>query len=139
MNNLKNKSIILFDGVCNLCNSSVNFIIKHDKKEHFKFASLQSDAAKEILLQYNSKKNKLDSIILVENGVIYEKSTAALIISKRLSGSIKLLYGFIIIPKFIRDWVYNYIAKNRYKWYGKQESCLMPTPNLKSRFLDLNL
>ena len=139
MNNLKNKSIILFDGVCNLCNSSVNFIIKHDKKEHFKFASLQSDAAKEILLQYNSKKNKLDSIILVENGVIYEKSTAALIISKRLSGSIKLLYGFIIIPKFIRDWVYNYIAKNRYKWYGKQESCMMPTDKLKSRCLDVNL
>ena len=120
VDNLKNKSILLFDGVCNLCNASVNFIIKHDKKAHFKFASLQSDAAKELLLQYKAKKIKMDSIILIENGTFYKKSTAALIISKKLNGGFKILYVFIIIPTFIRDWVYNYIAKNRYKWFGKK-------------------
>ncbi len=137
MNKNKNKSIILFDGICNLCNASVYFIIKHDKKEQFLFASLQSDAAKEILLQYNSKKIKFDSIVLIEKNEIYEKSTAALRIAKSLSGGFKFLYLFIIIPKFIRDWVYNYIAKNRYKWYGKKESCMIPSPKLINRFINL--
>lgn len=136
MNNTKNKSLVLFDGVCNLCNASVKFIIKHDKKEQFLFASLQSDAAKELLLQYNSKKITMDSIILIENNAFYEKSTAALRISKKLNGGYKLLYVFIIIPTFIRDWVYNYIATNRYKWYGKKDSCMIPTPALKNRFLE---
>ena len=135
MSNTKNKPIILFDGVCNLCNDSVNFIIKHDKKAQFLFASLQSDAAKEILLQYNSKKIKIDSIVLIQKNKIYEKSTAALNIAKGLSGGYKLLYLFIIIPKFIRDLGYNYIAKNRYKWYGKKESCMIPTPEIKNRFI----
>jgi predicted DCC family thiol-disulfide oxidoreductase YuxK len=135
VNNTENKSIILFDGVCNLCNTLVNFIIKHDKKAYFKFASLQSDAAKEILLQYNSKKINLDSIILIENNAVYEKSTAALKISKNLTGGFKLLYALIIIPKFIRDWVYYFIAENRYKWFGKKESCMIPSPEIKSRFL----
>jgi predicted DCC family thiol-disulfide oxidoreductase YuxK len=136
MNNFEGKSIIFFDGVCNLCNSSVNFIIKHDKKKQFLFASLQSDAAKEILLQYNSKKINLDSIVLLDNGKLYEKSTAALRISKHLNNGLFLLYIFIIIPTFIRDYLYNYIAKNRYKWYGKKDSCMIPTKDLKSRFLE---
>ena len=136
MNNFEGKSIIFFDGVCNLCNSSVNFIIKHDKKKQFLFASLQSDAAKEILLQYNSKKINLDSIVLLDNGKLFEKSTAALRISKHLNNGLFLLYIFIIIPTFIRDYLYNYIAKNRYKWYGKKDSCMIPTKDLKSRFLE---
>ena len=136
MNNTKNKSLILFDGVCNLCNASVNFIIKHDKKVHFNFASLQSDAAKELLLQFNVKKIKMDSIVLIENGTFYEKSTAALRISKKLNGGYKLLYVFIIIPTFLRDWVYDFIAKNRYKWYGKKDSCMIPSKDLKNRFLE---
>jgi predicted DCC family thiol-disulfide oxidoreductase YuxK len=136
MNNFEGKSIIFFDGVCNLCNSSVNFIIKHDEKKQFLFASLQSDAAKEILLQYNSKKINLDSIVLLDNGKLYEKSTAALRISKHLNNGLFLLYIFIIIPTFIRDYLYNYIAKNRYKWYGKKDSCMIPTKDLKSRFLE---
>lgn len=135
MNNFEGKSIIFFDGVCNLCNSSVNFIIKHDKKKQFLFASLQSDVAKEILLQYNSKKIMLDSIILLENGLIYEKSTAALKISKHLNHGFYLLFIFIFIPKFFRDSIYTYIAKNRYKWYGKKDSCMIPTKELKDRFL----
>ena len=136
MNNFEGKSIIFFDGVCNLCNSSVNFIIKHDKKKQFLFASLQSDAAKEILLQYNSKKINLDSIVLLDNGKLFEKSTAALRISKHLNNGLFLLYIFIIIPTFIRDYLYDYIAKNRYKWYGKKDSCMIPTKDLKSRFLE---
>lgn len=136
MNNFKNKSIILFDGVCNLCNASVNFIIKHDKNERYIFASLQSDAAKEILLQFPLKKNKLDSILLIENEVIYDKSTAALLISRKLSGGFKLFYAFIIFPKFLRDNVYNFIAKNRYAWFGKKETCMIPTNKIKQRFLE---
>lgn len=136
MSNVKNKSIVLFDGVCNLCSTSVIFIIKHDKKAQILFASLQSDAAKEILLQYNSKKINFDSIILIENGKIYEKSTAVLRIAKDLSGGFKFLFAFIIIPKFIRDFAYKYIAKNRYKWYGKKKICMIPTPEIKNRFIN---
>ena len=135
MNNYSGKSIILFDGVCNLCNSSVNFILKHDKKKRFIFTSLQSDAAKKILLQFTIKKINLDSIILIENGKVYEKSTAALKILKHLYNGYQLLYAFIIIPKFIRDWVYIIIAQNRYKWFGKKEECMFPTSEIKSRFL----
>jgi len=135
VNNFKGKSIILFDGICNLCNSSVNFIIRNDKKEHFLFASLQSDAAKDILLQYQVKKIKFDSILLIENGEIFEKSKAAFQISRNLNGAYKLIYFFTIIPKFITDWVYDIIARNRYTWFGKKDSCMIPTEKLKSRFL----
>ncbi len=136
MINLENKSIILFDGVCNLCNNSVQFIIKKDKKQRFLYASLQSDAAQSILLQFQLKNSDFDSIILIENGKVYQKSTAILKITKHLSGIWKLSYGFIIIPKFIRDFIYNTIAKNRYKWFGKREVCMIPTKELKMRFLE---
>ena len=135
MNNFINKSIILFDGVCNLCNASVNFIIKHDKKKQFLFASLQSDAAKEILLQFSSRKIDFKSILLIKNGIIYDKSTAVLLITKQLSNYYKFLYGLIIIPAFMRDFVYNFIAKHRYNWFGKEESCMIPSASLKNRFL----
>ena len=135
MNNFNGKSIILFDGICNICNSSVNFIIKHDKKKQFLFASLQSDAAKEILLHFKRKKLNLDSILLIDNKNIHEKSTAALKISKHLSNGYQLLYHLIIIPLFIRDWLYDLIAKNRYKWFGKKENCMVPTFEIKNRFL----
>tara|TARA_R110001583_G_scaffold77623_3_gene211209 strand:- start:12369 stop:12782 length:414 start_codon:yes stop_codon:yes gene_type:complete len=135
MNKFSGKSIILFDGVCNLCNSSVNFIIKHDKKKKFIFTSLQSDATKEILLQFQTKKMNIDSILLIENGNIYEKSTAVLKISKHLNGGYKLLYALIIVPKFMRDFVYHKIAKNRYSWFGKKKNCMIPKKELKSRFL----
>jgi predicted DCC family thiol-disulfide oxidoreductase YuxK len=136
VNNLKNKSVILFDGVCNLCNAAVNFIIKHDKNEQFSFASLQSDAAKEILLQFTAKKTNLNSVLLIENGNIYDKSTAVLLITRKLPGGFKFLYVFKILPKFIRDAVYNFIANNRYKWFGKKETCMLPTPEIKNRFLE---
>jgi predicted DCC family thiol-disulfide oxidoreductase YuxK len=135
VNNFYGKSIILFDGVCNLCNLSINFIIKHDFKKQFLFASLQSDAAKEILLQFSQKKIELNSIILVENNIIYDKSTAVLKISKYLTNGFKLFYFFILIPKFIRDWIYDLIAENRYKWFGKKENCMVPSSEVKNRFL----
>jgi predicted DCC family thiol-disulfide oxidoreductase YuxK len=137
MLNFEGKSIILFDGNCNLCNASLNFIIKHDKKERFLFASLQSDAVKEILLQYSSKNLTLDSIVLIEEQKIFTKSTAALKISKYLNNEFKFLYTFIITPSFIRDYVYDYIAENRYKWYGKRLKCLVPSPKLKDRFIEI--
>ena len=107
------------------------------KKNNFLFASLQSDVAKEILLQFDLKKLNFDSIVLVEKENIYDKSAAVLRIAKQLSGSIQLLYAFIVVPHIIRDWVYDYIAKNRYKWFGKIENCMAPSEEIKSRFLDL--
>ncbi len=136
MFNIENKSIILFDGVCNLCNNSVQFIIKRDKKQRFLYASLQSDAGQSILLQFQLSNSNFDSIILVEKGKVHQKSTAILKITKHLSGFWKLNYAFIIIPKFIRDFVYTIIAKNRYKWFGKRDVCMVPTKELKMLFLE---
>jgi predicted DCC family thiol-disulfide oxidoreductase YuxK len=127
--------IIFFDGVCNLCNGAVQFTIERDHKNIFRFASLQSEFAKTQLVPFNINVLELDSFIMLENGKIYQRSTAALRVAKKLNGLWPLLYGFIIIPRFIRDAVYNYVAKNRYKWFGKEESCWVPTPELKSKFL----
>lgn len=132
---MQQHKIILFDGVCNLCNNTLNFIIRHDKKNLFKFAALQSNIADELLHPFSMEENKLDSIVLLENGRKYTQSSAALRIAKNLSGAYPLLYIFMIIPKFIRDWVYAVISKNRYKWFGKKESCMIPTPELKDKFL----
>ena len=129
-------SVILFDGVCNLCNHSVQFIIKRDKKNQLLFASLQGKTGQEILKKFNLPANDFNSFILLEGDKIYARSTAALRIAKKLGGGWKLLYGFMIIPRFIRDAVYNLIAKNRYKWFGKRDECMIPTPELKERFLD---
>lgn len=131
----KKDKIILFDGVCNLCNGAVTFIIKRDKNNLFKFATLQSEIAEELLIAKLSDKELLDSIVLIENGKQYTKSSAALRIAKNLSGAYPLLYIFMVIPKFLRDWVYSIIAKNRYKWFGKKDACMIPTPELKKKFL----
>lgn len=135
VNNFKNKSIILFDGVCNLCNATVNFIIKHDKNERYLFASLQSDAAKEILLQFPEKKITLNTVVLIENNSIYEKSTAAVLIAKHLNGWSKYTYYTYYIPKGIRDGVYDFIATNRYAIFGRSKECMIPSPSVKNRFL----
>ena len=128
--------IILFDGVCNLCNGSVQFIIKRDKKSSFRFAALQGETAKKLLSNSRFSTSALESILLVDGDLIYDRSTAALKIAKQLNGLWPMLYAFIIIPKPLRDAVYNYIGKNRYKWFGKQESCMMPTPETKALFLE---
>ena len=128
--------VIFFDGVCNLCNASVQFAIERDKKNFFRFTALQGEYAKKTLPQFKVDLNKIDSIVLVENKELYTKSSAALRIARKLNGLWPMLYIFIIIPKFIRDWVYDLIAKNRYKWWGRQESCLVPTPELRQKFYD---
>lgn len=131
----KKHKIILFDGVCNLCNSSVTFAIKRDKNDIFRFAALQSEIGMQLISKFKIDTSQTDSIILVEGSKYYEKSSAALHIAKHLSGGWPLLYGFIILPKFIRNAVYDFIAKNRYKWFGKKESCMIPTPELQAKFL----
>ncbi len=129
------QSVILFDGVCNLCNGFVQFVINHDSEEKFKFASLQSDFAKAELPKYNINPAIISTVILLEDGKLYTKSTAALKIARKLGKAWRLFYILIIIPPFIRDVGYNFIAKNRYKWFGQRESCIIPTPELKKRFI----
>ncbi|ATL48580.1 thiol-disulfide oxidoreductase [Chitinophaga caeni] len=133
---MEKESIIFFDGVCNLCNSSVLFIIKRDKKAHFRFASLQSALAKEML---PPALLGISSIVLLEDGQYHTKSSAALRIARKLDGLWPVLYPGIIIPRFIRDAVYNFIAANRYRWFGKRETCMLPTAELKNRFMDHGL
>ena len=129
--------IILFDGVCNLCNNAVNFIIKRDKNSVFRYASLQSDIGQKLTTERGIDTTKIDSILLIDPGTAwYEKSTAALQIAKQLSGIFPLLSVFLIFPKSFRDWIYDIIAKNRYKWFGKKDQCMIPTPELKALFID---
>lgn len=128
--------IVLFDGVCNLCNSSVQFIIRHDKKKQFRFGSLQGITARKILAEHHLPIDKLDTLILVEGNKLYTHSTAALRIAKRLGGFWKLFYVNIIVPKFLRDSIYKFIARNRYKWFGKRDQCAVPGGELRDRFLD---
>lgn len=132
---MNNHKIILFDGVCNLCNSSVNFIIDRDKKNIFKFAALQSEAGQKILDKSGMNKNDFDSVVLVDENKIYSKSTAALKIVKEFPSLWKTLYVFIIIPSPVRNFIYDLIAKNRYRWFGKKDSCRMPSPELKNKFI----
>lgn len=128
--------VIFFDGFCNLCNGAVQFTIERDVKNIFRFAPLQSNYAQEKLVPFAIEPKQGESMVLLENGKVYERSTAALRVAKQLGGAWPLLYGFIIVPTFIRDGVYNFVGKNRYKWFGKKESCWVPTPELKSKFLD---
>jgi predicted DCC family thiol-disulfide oxidoreductase YuxK len=132
----ENKKLILFDGVCNLCDASVQYIIKFDKNDVFRYTALQSEVGQEIINKFNIDTAKTDSILLYskENGISY-KSTAALKIASQLGFPRNVMAIFLIVPTFIRNWVYDYIAKNRYKWYGKKDECMIPTPELKSKFL----
>jgi predicted DCC family thiol-disulfide oxidoreductase YuxK len=132
----KNKKIILFDGDCNLCNSSIHFVIKHDKKDVFRFTSLQSELGKTILQHIGIQNQNIDSVILYEPGIsYYYKSDAALEIAKNLGGFWHFGTIFRIIPTAIRNYLYDYIAKNRYKWFGKNDNCLVPNEALNLKFL----
>lgn len=129
--------IILFDGVCNLCTGSVQFVIRHDPSKYFRYASLQGKTAQQLLDAYHHLPATVkDSFILLENGKIYTRSTAALRVIKKLNGLWPLLYIFIIIPPFIRNAVYNRIARNRYRWFGKKDACWVPTKELNELFLE---
>ena len=132
----ENTKVILFDGICNLCNNAVKFIIKNDKKNIFQFAPLQGEYGIKIQNKYELDLKEIDSIILVDGDKVFTRSTAALRIAKDLRTPYFIFYIFIIIPVFIRNFIYDLIAKNRYKWFGKMESCMIPSNELKSKFFD---
>ena len=128
--------IVFFDGVCNLCEGSVKFIIKRDKYKKFRFVSFQSETGKKLLKKHHYINEKFDTLVLLKQAKIFTKSTAVLLISKELNGLWKLLSIFIFLPKFIRDPLYLFISNNRYKLFGKKDICWIPKPELKSRFLE---
>ena len=128
------QKVILFDGECNFCDRSVQFIIRRDPKGIYKFASLQSDAGKALLKQHHVPEN-IDSFVYLDQDQYYTKSTAALRVCKNLKGLWKLSYALLIVPRPIRDVVYGVIARNRYRWFGKKESCMIPSPEIRSRFI----
>lgn len=132
----KQTNILLFDGVCNLCNSIVRFTIKRDPKGKFKFASLQSESGQALLKQFGLPINDFDSFVFISNDQYFLKSSAGLHVLKELGGLWKLFYAFIIFPRPLRDFVYNIIAKTRYKIFGKRDICMVPTPTLMERFLE---
>lgn len=137
MDNLpKDKKIILFDGVCNLCDATVQRVIEHDKKDVFRFAAIQSEIGKEIINHIGIDTAKTDSIILYEPGhAYYYKAEAAMKIAKQMGGWFSIVGWFNFLPEWISNGVYDYVARNRYKWYGKKNECMIPTPELKAKFL----
>ena len=130
------RPILLFDGVCNLCNGVVQWVIERDPEGQFRFAALQSDAGQRLLEQHGLPTEAFDSFVMVDGDTYYTKSTAALRIARKLGLPYAILYPAIVVPKFVRDRVYDWVAANRYDWFGKRESCMMPTPEREARFLD---
>jgi len=128
--------IVLFDGVCNFCDNSVQFIIKKDQKKNFLFSSLQSDAGQKLLMKYGLPLSDFDTFILIENNQAYKKSSAGLRVLRKLPNFSIFYYLLIWIPKFFRDFLYSLIARNRYRWFGKKDACMIPPPDIKERFLD---
>lgn len=130
------RAVVLFDGVCNLCNGFVRFVIARDARTRFSFASLQSDAASRLLARTPLADHAAETIVLVDGDRILTKSAAALRIARDLTFPWNLAYAFIGVPRPLRDWVYDLVARNRYRWFGKQDVCMVPTPELRRRFLD---
>ena len=128
-------AVVLFDGVCNFCNASVRFIARRDARGYFHFAPLESDAGQQLLSEWGLNGTAIDSVVLVEGGRASVKSTAALRIARRLSGLWPLVVVFLIVPRFLRDAVYDVIARNRYRWFGRSEQCMVPSAELRARFL----
>lgn len=131
----REKAVILFDGVCNLCNSSIDFVLKRDQKDRFIVGALQSEEGKKLLSRFDVNPEYLDSLVLIEDDRIFFRSTAALRIAKTLPGAWPLLYGLVILPVFLRNGIYNWIGKNRYRWFGKKQTCRLPTPEEQAKFL----
>lgn len=127
-------AIVLFDGECNFCDASVQFIIARDPKAFFQFAALQSDIGRELKIKHLIPE-KLNSVLVIEDNTVYDSSDAAIFICKHLNGLWKVFYVFKIIPKTLRDILYKFVANNRYKWFGKKESCTIPSPEMRNRFL----
>ena len=135
MSKSQERPILLFDGVCNLCNGAVKFIIAQDPKGKYAFASLQSAVGEALLRRHNLPTQYIDTVVLVEDGKVYTRSSAGLRVAKGLGGVWALLYVFMVVPRPIRDAVYDFIARNRYRWFGRQESCMLPSPEIAERFL----
>ena len=129
------RPVVIFDGYCNLCNSSVDFILKRDLKKQFLFTANQHEAGKQILTEQGKNPEDVHTIYLLENGQLYEKSTAALRIARQLRFPWNLLYTGMIFPRFIRNPIYDFIARNRYRWLGKRDTCRLPTAEERARFL----
>jgi predicted DCC family thiol-disulfide oxidoreductase YuxK len=129
-------SIILFDGVCNFCNGAINFVLKQDKKRVFRFAPLQSQAGQKLLQQYGLTTKDFDSFVLIDDGKVYKKSAASLRVMNKLPWYWKEAQVLRIIPIAFRDAIYDFVARNRYKWFGKKEQCMVPTAEIRSRFLN---
>ena len=130
-----NSPVLLFDGVCNLCNASVQWVITHDTGGVFRFAALQSAAGQALLQRFGLDQKQFDSVVLVQGERIFMHSDAPLEVARQIGGFWKLFYGFKIIPRFLRDGVYNWIARHRYRWFGRREACMLPRPEWKARFL----
>ena len=126
--------IVFFDGVCNLCQGSVRYLIKHDKKGVLKFASLQGNYAKDFVIE--TEIQSMQSILFFDGKMLYKKSTAVLKLSRFLGGRHQVLLLGYILPRFVRDWLYNIVAKNRYRWFGKKDQCMLPFKGFENRFLD---
>ena len=131
----RDKPILLFDGVCNLCNGLVQFIIKRDPKGQFRFSALQSEAGQALLVEAGLDPSALNTVVMFDGGQFYTHSNVPLQIAWHLGGLWRPFYVFKLIPKGIKDRIYDWIARNRYKWFGQKESCMIPTPELKQRFL----
>lgn len=132
---MQDYALVLFDGVCNLCNATVNFLIDHDPNHRLKFGALQADAVTPLLERYGLHSDNLDSFMLIDEGRAYQRSEAALRIAWRLGGAWRLLSPLILLPRPLRDAVYDWVAANRYRWFGKRDTCRVPTPELKDRFI----
>ena len=133
--NVANHPVILFDGVCNFCNGAINFVLKQDKKGIFRFAPLQSEAGQKLLQQFNLSIKDFDSFVLIDQGKVYKKSAASLRVMNQLPWYWKEVQIFRIIPRIFRDAIYDFIANNRYKWFGKKDQCMVPGPGMRNRFL----
>ena len=129
-------SVIVFDGVCNLCNGFVDFVIVRDPAARFRFASLQSDAARRLLNGVRLAAPPGESVVLIEHGQVFQRSEAVLRIVRRLGAPWSIAYWLIVVPRPIRDWIYNIVARNRYRWFGKRSTCRVPTPDVRRRFMD---
>lgn len=133
---MQQQPVVLFDGVCNFCSGAVNFVIRQDKQKKLRFAALQSAAGQRLLQAYKLPTQHFDSFVFIENDKAYHSSTAGLKLYNQLPWYWKWTQVFWLIPRFMRDALYNLVARNRYKWFGKKESCMVPTPDLRSRFLE---
>ncbi|RKP55436.1 DUF393 domain-containing protein [Cohnella endophytica] len=129
-------ALLLIDGVCNLCQGIARFIIARDPEAKFRFASLQSDIGQRLLQEGGMAVQNMDTFVMIDNGRFYTKSSAALKVVRRLGGLWPLLYALIVVPPFLRNGVYGFVAKRRYRWFGKEDSCILPTPDIRRRFID---